>query len=208
MEIYCSINGVLRNLIQKFDYHYKDEYLNAEDEFEYNIITPVINNNLQDCYKFSSKEQFEYFFYIEYVLEIFGHAGLSNPTAISDLNMFMNKNSGHTFTLIGLDELGKAKPATLFFLSKNGFMGNNIKFIKQKDIPDVWEKCDYWITDDKNIIDACPDNKIVVKFKTPYNEHFTNNKEISNLNEIEETWLTSLENPTTLTWTESPKNVD
>ena len=67
--------------------------LSAEDNtFEYGIIEPITNNNLRDCYKFQSKEEFEYFFYLEYPLEIFGHGGLSYSTAISDLNNII-KNS-------------------------------------------------------------------------------------------------------------------
>jgi hypothetical protein len=210
MEIFLSIDGVLRNIIQKFKYHYEDAYLLPEegDEFEYSIIEPILNDNLFDCFKFQSKEHFEYFLYIEYALEIFGHAGLSHDRAVSNLNDLINNNKEHNFTLIGLDELGKSKPATLFFLSKNGFMGNNIKFIKSDEIKNMWEICDYWITDNFKIINDCPENKKVVKFNTPYNQHFTNNKEISKLIEIEEPWLKSLEKPTTLTLTESQKNVE
>jgi hypothetical protein len=213
MEIYISINGVLRNLIQKLNYHYNDGYILAgniddDDLFEYGIVEPIQNDNLLESYKFQSKQQFDYFLYIEYVLEIFGHAGLSQDHAISNLNKLMASNQEHNFTLIGLDELGKAKPATLFFLSKNGFMGDNIKFIKTSDIEKTWEKCDYWVTDEKNIIDKCPEGKTVIKFNTPYNQHFTNIKEITNLNEIEETWLKSLEKPITLISTESSTNVE
>ena len=46
MEIYISIDGVLRNTIQKFDYHYNDAYLDSELEegntFEYNKIGGVL----------------------------------------------------------------------------------------------------------------------------------------------------------------------
>ena len=45
MEIYININGVLRNIISKFDYHYKDYYLDTDPEdktdeennFEYGV---------------------------------------------------------------------------------------------------------------------------------------------------------------------------
>ena len=40
-----------------------------------------------------------------------------------------------------------------FFLSKNGFLGNNITFSKSDDINKLWDKCDAWITDNKQIID-------------------------------------------------------
>jgi hypothetical protein len=110
--------------------------------------------------------------------------------------------------LVGLDELGKAKPATLFFLSKNGFLGNNIKFIRSEDIKDNWSKCDLWVTDNKDIIDSCPEDKSVIKFNTTYNQYFTYSKEITKLTEIQEPWLKSLENPITLTLTESQKSVE
>lgn len=212
MEIYISIDGVIRNTIQKFDYHYNDAYLNSEFEnennFEYGITEPIYNNNLLNSYKFQSKEEFEFFLFIEYPIEIFGHAGLSYSTTFTELNRLIYDNPEHNFTLVGCDELGKAKPASLFFLSKNGFLGNNIKFIKSEDIEKNWSDCDVWITDNEMIINSCPENKEVIKFKTSYNQYFTYKKEITKLSEIQEPWLKSLENHTTLTLTESQKNVE
>lgn len=212
MEIYISIDGVLRNLIQKFNYHYTDAFLQSEFEnetdFEYNIVYPIQNDNLLNSYKFQSMEEFEFFTYIEYPIEIFGHAGVSYPTSISDLNKIIFDNPQHNITVVGVDEVGKSKPATLFFLSKNGFLGNNIKFIKSVDIEKEWEKCDLWVSDNKKIIDLKPEGKSAIKFQTTYNEFFTNEKEITKLTEIEELWSKSLENPTTLTLTESPKNAE
>jgi hypothetical protein len=212
MEIFISIDGVLRNTIQKFDYHYNDAYLNGElpedNTFEYGITEPIQNDNLLNSYKFQSKEEFEFFLFIEYPIEIFGHAGLSYSTTFTDLHKIAYENKEHNFTLFGLDELGKAKPATLFFLSKNGFLGNNIKFIRSEDIKDNWDKCDLWITDNKTIVDSCPKEKSVIKFNTTYNQYFTYHKEITKLTEIQEPWLKSLESPTTLTLTESQKNVE
>ena len=212
MEIYISIDGVLRNLIQKFNYHYTDAFLQSEFEnetdFEYNIVYPIQNDNLLNSYKFQSMEEFEFFTYIEYPIEIFGHAGVSYPTSISDLNKIIFDNPQHNITVVGVDEVGKSKPATLFFLSKNGFLGNNIKFIKSVDIEKEWEKCDMWISDNKKIIDLKPEGKGAIKFQTTYNEFFTNEKEITKLTEIEELWSNSLEKTTTLTLTESPKNVE
>ncbi len=212
MEIFISIDGVIRNTIQKFDYHYKDAYLDSEfenvEEFQYGITEPIENDNLLNSYKFQSKEELEYFLFIEYPIEIFGHAGLSYSTTFTDLNKIIYDNQEHNITLVGLNEFGKSKPATLFFLSKNGFLGNNIKFIKSSDVEQEWNKCDIWITDNKTIIDTCPENKIVYKFNTTYNQHFTNNKEITKLSEIEELWSKSLENNTTLTLTESQKSAD
>jgi hypothetical protein len=168
MEIYISVDGVIRNIIQKFDYHYNEAYLaddvvfEDENNFEYGVTEPIQNDNLLNSYKFQSQEEFENFLFIEYPIEIFGHAGLSYSTTFTDLHKLIYDNPQHNFTLIGLDELGKAKPATLFFLSKNGFLGNNIKFSRTLQIDELWNSCDIWITDNKNVLDATPSNKIGV----------------------------------------------
>lgn len=212
MEIFVSIDGVLRNTIQKFDYHYKDAYLNSEFEsdnnFVYDVVDEIRNDNLLLSHKFQSVEEFEYFLFIEYPIEIFGHAGISYPNVITELNKIIYENQELNFTVIGFNELGKSKPATLFFLSKNGFLGNNITFIKNNDIEKMWKKCDVWITDNQQIINACPKEKISYKFKTDYNSYFTHEKEITKLSEINEPWLKFSEKTTTSTLTESQKNVE
>ena len=215
MEIFLSIDGVLRNTIQKFDYHYKDFYFDSDVEntenttdFEYKVTEPIYNDNLLNHYNFQSKEEFENFLFIEFPIEIFGHSPTSYQGVFTDLNKLIYDNKEHNFTILGLDELGKSKPATLFFLSKNGFMGHNIKFIKSEDIKEMWDKCDMWITDSEKVIVDCPKEKTSIKFITPYNQYFTNQKEITKLTEIKELWSKSSENPTTLTLMESQTNVE
>ncbi len=210
MEIFISIDGVLRNTIQKFDYHYFDYYLNSEleegqENFEYGREGNVQNDNLLEYYKFQSKEEFENFLFIDFPIEIFGHAIQSYQGVINDLNNLMYENKNHNFTLVGLDELGKAKPASLFFLSRHGCLSSNIKFISSEDIKKEWKKCDIWITDNKKIIDGCPRNKRVVKFNTQYNEYFTNELQIDKLVEINKLWLKSSENIITSTLTQLQK---
>ena len=215
MEIFISIDGVLRNTIAKFDYHYKDYYLDSEPEekteeenaFEYGMIEPVRNDFLLESYKFQSRDDVNNFTFIDYAVEIFGHANPSYSNVFFDLNKFIYENKEHNFTLIVLDELGKSKPSTLFFLSKNGFMGNNIKFTISSEIPNLWKKCDLWITDANAVIEHVPKNKKVVKFNTDYNQHFTNPLEIHKLTEIDETWLRSSENIITSTLTRLRKFV-
>lgn len=193
MEIFISIDGVLRNLIQKIEYHYKDTFLDSEfigeDDFVYDVIKPIQNNNLLESFKFHSVEEFEYFLFVEYPIEIFGHAGLSYSNTFTELNKMIHENTDHNFTLLGLDEFGKSKPATLFFLSKNGFLGNDIKFIKKNEIEKKWDECHLWITDNYEIFNKCPIDKHVIKFNTEYNDFFHCSKEINKLSEINETWF-------------------
>lgn len=194
MEIFVSIDGVLRNTIQKFDYHYKDYFLNTEsndeENFDYGINgVPLSIENLLSSYKFQSMDEFNKFLYFDFPIEIYGHAGLSYNQAATDLNSLIYENPDCKITLVGLSEKGKSKPASLFFLSKNGIMADNIIFSNQNKIKELWKKCDIWITDDINVVSSCPINKKVIKFNTFYNNHFTNNLQINKLSEIEKPWL-------------------
>lgn len=201
MEIFVNIDGVLRNTLQKFDYHYKDYFLNTEPDeqeiFEYGINGVSTIENILDTYKFQSEDEYLKFLYFDFPIEIFGHAGLSYNQASTDFNTMVFENKDTNFTLVGLNEKGKAKPSTLFFLSRNGVICDNIKFSTIENIDELWSKCDLWITDDKRIVDKCPENKTVIKFNTFYNNHFTNKIEISKLSEIEKKWLNYSENDTT-----------
>jgi hypothetical protein len=192
---------VLRNTLQKFDYHYKDYFLNTEPDeqeiFEYGINGVSTIENILDTYKFQSEDEYLKFLYFDFPIEIFGHAGLSYNQASTDFNTMVFENKDINFTLVGLNEKGKAKPSTLFFLSRNGVICDNIKFSTIENIDELWSKCDLWITDDKRIVDKCPENKKVIKFNTFYNNHFTNKIEISKLSEIEKKWLNYSENDTT-----------
>lgn len=193
MEVFVSIDGVLRNTLQKFDYHYKDYFLNTDSEseetFDYGVTEPVLNDNVLSSYKFQSYDEFVKFLYFDFPIEIFGHAGLSYNQASTELNTLIFENPNVKFTLIGLMEKGKAKPSSLFFLSRNGVICDNITFSNEENINELWKKCDLWVSDDKRVIESCPKNKTVVKFKTPYNNHFTNQLEINKLSEIKKEWL-------------------
>lgn len=187
-RIFINIDGVLRNLIQKFDFHYKDNFIQTESEdnedFIYEVESKINNDNLLNYYKFQSKEQYENFRYIDFPLEIYGHANVSYLNVFNDLNNLIYENKKFKITLIGIDELGKSKSATLFFLSKNGSLANNIEFIKSKEIKKKWKQCDVWITDSEEVIKLCPNNKKAIKFSTEYNQYFDYENNITKLNEF------------------------
>jgi hypothetical protein len=212
MKIYVSIDGVLRNTIQKFKYHYTEYFFEREPEeennFDYGIELPLTNGGLLNHFKFQSKEEFDFFTYVEFAIEIFGHAGLSYSSAFTELNKIIHENPNDEFYLVGMDEFGKARPATLFFLSKNGFTGFNVKFSESSKLENLWSECDCWITDSEKILTSCLENKIAFKFNTDFNQHFTHNNEINKLSEINQKWSHYLEKHTTLMLTESQKNVE
>jgi hypothetical protein len=201
MEIFVNIDGVLRNTLQKFDYHYKDYFLNTEPDaletFEYGIDGIAKIEDIMETYKFQSMDEYLKFLYFDFPIEIFGHAGLSYSQAVTDFNNLVFENKDINFTLIGLNEKGKAKPSSLFFLSRNGVICDTIKFSSPENIDELWSKCDLWVTDDKRVVESCPKDKSVIKFNTFYNKHFTNTLEINKLSEIEKTWLNCSEKATT-----------
>lgn len=214
MEIYISINGVLRNLIQKFEYHYNNNFLDAETEveegavpFDYKINYPLRNDDLMQSFAFQSKDEFNNFLYVDYPLEIFGHSTLSYPAVMNDLHMLIRENPDINFTIVGMDEFGKASPSTLFFLSKYSYQGNNIKFILSKNIEKEWRKCDLWVTDNDEILSKCPKNKKSIKFTTDYNMNIIYNNEINNLTKIDPICLKSWVNIITSMWIMRLNNV-
>ena len=106
MEVYVNINGVLRNLIQKFEYHYNNNFLDSEIEveeniipFDYKITFPIRNDDLLQSFAFQSKEEFNNFLYVDYPLEIFGHSTLSYPAVINDLHILIHENPDINFFL-------------------------------------------------------------------------------------------------------------
>lgn len=196
MNIYISIDGVLRNFINRFHYHYEQAYIDVEktetdNTFDYTVTEPIYNDDLMQYFKFQSKEEFDFFKYIEYPMELFGHSPLSYNGVINDLNKFVYENKDKNITLVGLDEFGKSRPATFFFLSRHGCMVNNVKFIKSEDIAKEWETVDLWISDSKKIMDLCPIGKTFKLFKTKYNEYFTSENNLDKL--IENQTDTNLE---------------
>jgi hypothetical protein len=66
MNIHISIDGVLRNFINRFHYHYENAYIDvdiesSEDKFEYKVIEPITNLDLSQHFIIQSKEQNEFF---------------------------------------------------------------------------------------------------------------------------------------------------
>jgi len=189
MKIYISIDGVLRNFINRFHYHYENAYIDvdvgaSEDKFDYKVVEPITNKDLSEHFIFQSKEQKDFFQYIEYPMELYGHSPVSYINVYNELNKFVYDHKDDEVTLVGMDELGKTRPATLFFLSRSGFMANNIKFILSKNLKKEWKKTDVWISDSKAILDSKPKNKEFILFETPYNQFFTYDKKINKLSDI------------------------
>jgi hypothetical protein len=86
--------------------------------------------------------------------------------------------------LIVSDEIGKSKPASLFFLAKFGCLLEQVFFYSEITKNNMWDNVDILITANPNLIIDKPKDKIVVKFTTEYNKNVKSDFEISTLSDF------------------------
>jgi hypothetical protein len=124
--------------------------------------------------------------YNDFVMQIFGHAGSTETFTFNDLNDIYLKYRDNNELLIVSDEIGKSKPASLFFLSKFGCQLEKIKFYSNLTKNTMWDEIDILLTANPDLILEKPNDKIVVKYNTIYNKDVNSDYEISTLKEFDE----------------------
>lgn len=192
MKIGIEINGVLRDTLKKIQEVYQKWFLDnpflieENNAFDYKIMSDVTTLNIKEHLNFEKDDDVYNFLYKEYTMEIFGHAGSVEYNGMNDLNeLYLELRENHDIWIIS-DEIGKSKPASLFFLSKFGCLVENYKFYSESTIDQMWETVDILITANPKLLVEHPDNKTLIKFKTTYNSHIQTEHEVSKLNEIKE----------------------
>ena len=124
------------------------------------------------------------FLYKEHTMEIFGHAGSVETSGMMDLNDFyLDVRDNHDVTIVS-DEIGKSKPASLFFISKFGCLVESIKFYSESTINSLWESIDILLTANPKLLLNHPENKTVIKYNTSYNSDIKTEHEISTIKEL------------------------
>jgi len=207
MRTAIDVNGVLRDTIGKIKQVYEKNLIGVsdlsvkqyessdgdnweesenEENFKYEIITPITSLNLQEFFKFKDDSEYYSFLYEEYTMEIFGHAGSTETLTFNYLNDFYYNNRDVHEIIIVSDEIGKSKPATLFFLSKFGCLVEKIKFFSFSTINSMWDEIDILLTSNPDLLLSYPDNKKVIKYNTEYNKSVNCDKTIDSLSELNE----------------------
>ena len=187
-----DINGVLRDTIGKVEQTYEKFYLSQtdgieeENEFQYEMILPVTSLDLNKHFKFQSDEELYSFLYEEFAMEIFWHAQSSEYSTFNDLQQIYLKYRDENDLLIVSDEIGKSKPATLFFLSKFICQLEKIKFYSNITINSMWDEVDILLTSNPALLLDNPSNKIVVKYETEYNKDIESEHTVKTLNEFDD----------------------
>jgi hypothetical protein len=205
-KIGIEVNGVLRNTLGKIQQTYEkfliennstektyilDESGNTEsiiqeEEFEYEVLGNIDSLNLLNHFKFKSDDELYEFLYQEFAMQIFGHAESSEMHTFHTLNDIYLKYRSTNDIVIVSDEIGKSKPATLFFLSKFGCQVEKVKFYSDTTKNSIWDEVDVLVSANPSLIENHPENKVVIKFNTQYNKTNKSEHEISSLKELDE----------------------
>lgn len=205
-RIGIEINGVLRDTISKFTQLYEKHMIEESvddsktfeldmsgntkelvlsEEFEYKILSDVTSLNLMDHFRFNDENELYKFTYEDFAMQIFGHAGSTETFTFNDLNELYLKYRDSNELLIVSDEMGKSKPASLFFLSKFGCLLEKIKFYSNTTIGSLWDDVDILLTSNPSLLMDKPKDKIVVKFTTNYNKNVESEFEINTLKDFD-----------------------
>jgi hypothetical protein len=191
MRIAIEINGVLRNTIGKIEQTYqkylidKTDGIEDEESFKYEMNLPVTSLTLQDHFNFQDEEELYSFLYEEFPMEIFGHSQSTEYSSFNDLNdIYVNLRDNHDLIIVS-DEIGKSKPASLFFLSKFGCQLEKVKFYSNLTIKSMWDEIDILLTSNPALLLEHPDDKIVIKYHTDYNKQIDTKYSITELKEFE-----------------------
>jgi hypothetical protein len=218
MRIGIELNGVLRDTISKMTQVYEkhmveemaDEIIktyettvDSEDyiemsfnevDFVYEIKSPVTSLNLMDHFSFKDKDELYNFLYEEFPMQIFGHAPSTELTSFNDLNdVYYKLRDDHDLMIVS-DEIGRSKPASLFFLSKFGCLIEKVKFYSNTTINSMWNEVDILLTSNPDLLLSNPDNKIIIKYETEYNKQINSKYSIAKIKELEDV-LNTILNP-------------
>jgi hypothetical protein len=206
-RIGIEINGVLRDTIGKFTQVYEKHMVEESDDenktyeidlsgntkenttennFEYKIINDVTSLELMSHFTFKDSDELYSFMYEDFVMQIFGHAGSTETFTFNDLNDFYINFRDNYDIIIVSDEMGRSKPASLFFLSKFGCLVENIKFYSNSTLQNLWDSLDILVSANPKLIENAPENKTVIKYETPYNKNVTCEYEITELKKLNE----------------------
>jgi hypothetical protein len=190
MRIGIELNGVLRDTLKKIQQEYEKWYIEnpfkeeEEDDFKYEVISELTSLDISKHLKFRNNDELYDFLYKEHTMEIFGHAGSVEPSGLLDFNDFyLDMREEHDILIVS-DEIGKSKPASLFFISKFGCLVEGVKFYSESTINSLWNSVDVLLTANPNLLLNHPKDKMVIKFNTIYNTDIEFEHSISSLKEL------------------------
>lgn len=207
-RIGIEINGVLRDTLEKFKQVYEkhlidgqqNEFLGqtyeldmsgnteqhevVENNFKYEILSEPTSLELTNHFSFQNKEELYSFMFEEYTMELFGHAPSTEINTFNILNeLYYDLRDDYDLVIVS-DEIGKSKPASLFFLAKFGCLLEKVIFYSETTKKNMWNEVDVLLTANPELLNNKPDNKLVIKFETNYNKNVESEFKISTLSDF------------------------
>ena len=189
MRIAIELNGVLRDTLKKIQQEYEKWYIDNpfkedDEKSEYEVMSDLTSLDILNHLKFKNKDDLYNFLYREHTMEIFGHAGSVESSGMMDINDFyLDMRDVHDILIVS-DEIGKSKPASLFFISKFGCLIETVKFYSESTINSMWDSIDILLTANPNLLLNHPKEKVVIKYETSYNKDIKTEYSITKLKEL------------------------
>lgn len=160
------------------------EESSGKDSFDYGLNLPVTSMDLINHFKFETPEELYNFFYIDFPMNIFGHSPSISGNTFNILNdLYVDYRENNEIYIIS-DEIGKSKPATLFFLSKYGCLIENIKFYSKSTLGDTFNEFDVIITSNPDFLSKEDINKKIIKINTTYNQEYDADFILDDISEV------------------------
>ena len=189
MRLAIDIDGVLRDTFLKIEQLYQkyfiDELEIVDDEFVYEIKTPYDTSDYQNHFMFKNEEEYISFLYEEFAMQIFGHSPSSEMSTFQILNETYNKYKDKVDFVLISKQVGKTKPATLFFVSKFGCEIDKVVFYNNLNKDKIWDEFDVLLTANPDLLKE-DKNKTTIKFETTYNLTNNNKLVITSIKELED----------------------
>ena len=155
-RVAIEIDGVLRDTFAKLEQIYQkfliDELELVDEDFKFEIKKPFDTKDFTNHFVFKNEEEFFTFVYEEFAMEIFGHSPSSELTTFSDLKDLQIGHQNEIEWVLISEQIGKTKPATLFFISKFGCDVDKVVFFNKKTIDKIWDEFDILVASSPNLL--------------------------------------------------------
>lgn len=189
-RVAIEIDGVLRDTYTKLEQVYQkfliDELELVDEDFKFEIKKPFSTKNYDQHFIFKTDEEFFTFVYEEFAMEIFGHSPSSELSTFIDLQDLQIKFQNEIEWVLISEQIGKTKPATLFFISKFGCDVDKVIFFNKKNIEKIWNEFDVILASSPNLLNNV-DSKPTIKYERSYNLDIIVDHTITNLKQLEST---------------------
>ena len=129
--------------------------------------------------EFTAKEMYNKFMYEDFCMDIFGFAPKMYPQVDTDSDVFYLKfREQYDLAIVSKENWFSISP-TLFFLAKVTPRFNSYFFYEENK--EIWDRVDYLITTDPELINSKPDDKKVIRLDRPFNHEMSGDVIATNL---------------------------